>query len=185
MAGIIGIYRKGLFRKRLQCTGQNRFIQAHDNGIQHAVPVVGQRHMVAGFVTAEIEDIVIFNFFIRFVDAGGRDRNGIDFGAFTVSVVMPLRVYIKGNLAAGFFRFDGNKERIGSRNRSRHLILYLKRVGGLFRKIRGRKVLSILQDKSRRQRIVVLVQVNAVLLVDQRIEAGILCIGAGKQVADI
>ena len=185
MAGIIGIYRKGLFRKRLQCTGQNRFIQAHDNGIQHAISVVGQRHMVAGFVTAEIEDIVIFDFFIRFVDAGGRDRNGIDLGAFTVSVVMSFRVYIKGNLTAGFFRFDGNKERIGGRNRSRHLILYFEGVGGLFRKIRGRKVLSILQDKSRRQRIVVLVQVNAVLLVDQRVEAGILCVGAGKQVADI
>ena len=63
--------------------------------------------------------------------------------------------------------------------------MYLERVGGLFRKLRGRKILSILQDKSGGQRLVVFVQVNAVLLVDQRVEAGILCIGAGKQVADI
>ena len=90
MAGIIRIYRKGLL------------IQAHNNGIQHAIFVVGQCYMVAGFVTTEIEDIVIFDFFIRFVDAGGRDRNGIDLGAFTVSVVMSLRVYIKENLIAGF-----------------------------------------------------------------------------------
>ena len=102
MAGIIRIYRKGLLRERLQCAGQNCFIQAHNNGIQHAIFVVGQCYMVAGFVTAEIENIVIFDFFIRFVDAGGRDRNGIDFGAFTVSVVMPLRVYIKESLIAGF-----------------------------------------------------------------------------------
>lgn len=62
MAGIIRIYRKGLLRERLQCAGQNRFIQAHNNGIQHAIFVVGQCYMVAGFVTTEIEDIVIFDF---------------------------------------------------------------------------------------------------------------------------
>ncbi len=62
MAGIIRIYRKGC-SESVCSVGQNHFIQAHDNGIQHAIFVVGQCYMVAGFVTAEIENIVMLTFY--------------------------------------------------------------------------------------------------------------------------